>query len=70
MFSVLAAFALVAAFSLRADAQYMTQDVIFVKAGYIPVYTVTYDEKRLGMIRKEEVLLYRGNITLNLTDSG
>ncbi|MBN2403109.1 MAG: hypothetical protein JXN64_12005 [Spirochaetes bacterium] len=42
--SVLAAFAMVAAFSLNADAQYMTQDVIFVKAGYIPVYTVTFDE--------------------------
>lgn len=43
--SVLAAFAMVAAFSLNADAQYMTQDVIFLKAGYIPVYNVSYDEE-------------------------
>lgn len=45
LFSVLAVFAFVAAFSLGANAQYMTQDVIFVKAGYIPVYTATFKEK-------------------------
>ena len=47
MFSVLAAFALVAAFSFSANAQYMTQDVIFLKAGYIPVYTVAFDEESI-----------------------
>jgi hypothetical protein len=43
--SVLAALAMVAAFSLSANAQYMTQDVIFLKGGYIPTYNVTFNEK-------------------------
>ncbi len=42
--SVLAALAIVAAFSFNANAQYMTQDVVFVKAGYIPVYNVSFKE--------------------------
>lgn len=44
MLVILAAFALIFSFSYSAEAQYLTQDVIFLKVGYIPVYTVTYKE--------------------------
>lgn len=40
-----AAFAMIFALSYSAEAQYITQDVIFLKAGYIPNYTVTFDEE-------------------------
>jgi hypothetical protein len=42
--SVLAALAMVVAFSFSASAQYMTQDVVFIKAGYIPAYTASFKE--------------------------
>ena len=45
IFSIFAALAMVICFSFGASAQYMTQDVIFLKAGYIPVYNVTFNEK-------------------------
>jgi hypothetical protein len=45
IFSVLASLAMVATISFSAEAQYMTQDVVFVKAGYLPVYNVTFKEK-------------------------
>ncbi len=45
MLSIIAGIALIAAFSGSADAQFMTQDLVFLKVGYIPTYTVTYDEK-------------------------
>lgn len=47
IFSILAAFIMIAAFSLSASAQYMTQDVIFIKAGYIPTYAVSFKESNL-----------------------
>jgi hypothetical protein len=42
--TVLAAFTLVFAFAFNADAQMMTTDVVFIKLGYIPSYTVTFDD--------------------------
>ncbi len=42
--AVLAAFTLVFAFAFHADAQMMTTDVVFIKLGYIPSYTVTFDD--------------------------
>ncbi len=43
--SVLAALAMVFTFTLAAQAQYaVTDDVIFLKVGYIPNYTVSFDE--------------------------
>ncbi len=42
--SVLAALAMVFTFTLAAQAQYaVTDDVIFLKIGYVPNYTVTFD---------------------------
>ncbi len=41
IFSVLIGLAMIAAFTVKADAQYMTQDLIFIKVGYVPLYTVT-----------------------------
>jgi hypothetical protein len=45
MLTILAALAIVISFSAIASAQYMTQDVVFVKFGYIPVYNVTVEEE-------------------------
>lgn len=45
LFFIIAAFAVSAFFATNASAQYMTQDLIFIKAGYIPVYTVSYEEE-------------------------
>jgi hypothetical protein len=44
IFSVLAALAMAVAFSFSAEAQYMTQDVVFVKVGYIPTYTISFND--------------------------
>ena len=45
IFSLVFILALCVAFATNANAQYMTQDLIFIKAGYIPNYTVTVDEE-------------------------
>lgn len=42
--AVLAAFTMVFAFAFNTDAQEMTTDVVFIKLGYIPSYTVTFDD--------------------------
>ena len=42
--AVLAAFTLVFAFAFNADAQMMTTDVVFIKLGYIPSYTASFDD--------------------------
>jgi hypothetical protein len=42
--AVIAAFTLVFAFAFNADAQEMTTDVVFIKLGYIPSYTVSFDD--------------------------
>jgi hypothetical protein len=41
--SFIAGVAMIAALSGSANAQFMTQDLVFVKVGYIPTYTVSYD---------------------------
>ena len=48
IFTIFAALAMVICFSFGASAQYMTQDVIFLKAGYIPVYNTSFNEKELS----------------------
>ncbi|MBN2040993.1 MAG: hypothetical protein JW864_13190 [Spirochaetes bacterium] len=45
LLSFIAAVAAAVFFATNASAQYMTQDLIFVKAGYIPVYTVSYEQE-------------------------
>jgi hypothetical protein len=70
IFSVLAALAMVATISFSAEAQYMTQDVIFVKAGYIPVYNVTFKEKEGFKPEDEELKGFAVQGEYNLNFSG
>jgi hypothetical protein len=45
IFSFIVGIAILAAFSVNANAQYMTQDLIFIKFGYIPLYNVSFEEE-------------------------
>ncbi len=65
-FSILAALAFVISFSAIASAQYMTQDVIFVKFGYIPTYTVSYENKAIDDLEARGFAL-QGEYNLNFS---
>ncbi len=43
VFAIFAALAMVFAFSYGASAQTLTTDIVFLKLGYVPVYTFEYD---------------------------
>jgi hypothetical protein len=68
--SVLAALAMVAAFSISANAQYMTQDVIFLKGGYIPTYNVAFNEKNGNKQEDAELKGFAVQGEYNLNFSG
>ena len=42
--SIILAVAIAVCFSQVASAQYMTQDIVFIKAGYVPVYNIGFKD--------------------------
>lgn len=66
IFSIFAALAMVICFSFGASAQYMTKDLILIKAGYIPAYIVTFNEKDNITPKDAEMKGYAGQAEYNL----
>lgn len=66
---VFAMFCMVFAFSYNANAQYMTGDVVFLKLGWVPTYTVSFDKDEDGETKKDvesSGFAVQGEYNLNL----